>query len=308
MRGESDSRLRRTERAGRYLQHLIETDPYYRRAWLPRERRDDGRPLSQAAVARVLLEYLINEEGLDRHTDVRKLRDKVSRAFSGRALTAATLATFIAAFDMSESHAEELSKLLAGDLPVSQAHGLWVAAPEYRILPREVETVSIDETHHIGSDRMPVLHETRQVVRAIVDGATHYTFRFDTDAALVTALEGCAASSLYVVDAKSFGVDLQFDEALRVGETAAISYRTEFSYRDPTPPEFRRAMATSIKALTLRLIFDRRCLPKRVVWGQWDDPEGTPVSEEVVQLGPRHSVHRHLEGVTTAVVGFFWTW
>lgn len=88
--------------ASSYLYELLVRPGKYRKLWELRVDRPGSRPVNEAAVARVLAEYLW-EVGERSDTDtelLRRLRDRVSRALAGSVLSAETLRWFVEAFDI----------------------------------------------------------------------------------------------------------------------------------------------------------------------------------------------------------------
>ncbi len=102
-----------TRPAGRHLAELLAGPGPYRARWLRHVTRATPGRVNQAAVARVLAEWLWQHgEHPDSDLLPRALRDRVSRALGGRALSAATLRLFVAAFAMSAADEAELWDLL----------------------------------------------------------------------------------------------------------------------------------------------------------------------------------------------------
>ena len=88
--------------AARHLCALLAAPGPYRTRWLRHVTRTTPGRVNQAAVARVLAEWLWQHgEHPDGDLLPRALRDRVSRALGGRSLSAPTLRLFVAAFAMS---------------------------------------------------------------------------------------------------------------------------------------------------------------------------------------------------------------
>ncbi|OKI26767.1 hypothetical protein [Streptomyces sp. CB03911] len=101
--------------AGRRLTALLAAPGRYRTRWLRHVARATPGRVNQAAVARVLAEWLwLGGEASEGDILPRALRDRVSRALGGRALSAATLRLFVAAFDMTAADEARLWDLLDG--------------------------------------------------------------------------------------------------------------------------------------------------------------------------------------------------
>src|SRR3989442_620924 len=110
----SMNRVSGVEEAGQYLRELLERLGPYRCLWEQRAGRLRGTQINQAAVGRVLSEYLW-DSGLRSEDNVelpRELKDRVMRALEGAVLTPETLSWFIGAFSISEADASRLWALL----------------------------------------------------------------------------------------------------------------------------------------------------------------------------------------------------
>lgn len=92
------------------LCRILLTDLKCRRRWLRHARRSGAQQPNQAGVARVLALELWDrgEVPESRRTLPRSLKDRTSRALSGRLISASTLALFVDAFDLSEQQEAEL--------------------------------------------------------------------------------------------------------------------------------------------------------------------------------------------------------
>lgn len=115
--------------AGRHLAALLAAPGRYRTRWLRHVARATPGRINQAAVTRVLAEWLwLGGEASEGDILPRALRDRVSRALGGRALSAATLRLFVAAFDMTGADEARLWDLLDGR-PETDAGPVAPAAP-----------------------------------------------------------------------------------------------------------------------------------------------------------------------------------
>lgn len=99
-------------RTGRVLREILTQDIRCRRRWQRHAHRLSARGLNQAAVAMVLaLELWDRGDIPESHQALpRSLKDRVSRALTGRLISGSTLALFAQAFDMTE---EQESRLYA---------------------------------------------------------------------------------------------------------------------------------------------------------------------------------------------------
>ncbi|WP_371483427.1 hypothetical protein [Kitasatospora sp. NBC_00315] len=100
---------------GARLTALLAAPGRYRTRWLRHVARSTPGRINQAAVTRVLAEWLwLNGEAAQSDLLPRALRDRVSRALGGRSLSAATLRLFVAAFAMTAADEAGLWELFDG--------------------------------------------------------------------------------------------------------------------------------------------------------------------------------------------------
>ncbi len=238
----------------------------------------------------------------------RRLKDLVSRALSGRVLSARTLLLFADAFEMTPEHSAELHALRAGR-PHAGTEGASTHSardqPRSGIAGQDFHTVALHELHTVGPAGLPVEHRTMHLIRAIED-VDRYRYMFDTDAVTVEVLRGGRAGPVYQVDGM-FAVDIEFDRPLSPGETGSFEYVTRFDYRSPPEPVFRRGARVRVENVELHVQFHPHKLPDQVWWITWADPYGSePSLEELVQLEPEGSVHRFLPVIERGAAGFRW--
>ena len=94
-----------------------------------------------------------------------------------------------------------------------------------------------------------------------------------------------------------------------VKATATMEYITRFRYARSVEPLFRRATHRRVEDTVILVQFNPQKLPRAVWWTEWADYRESDTSvlrQETTKLDPDHAVHRHLELVERAVVGFMW--
>jgi hypothetical protein len=302
------------QHAARLLSELLSNEGRYQRQWMRYAQRVRGEQLNEAAVARVLFEYLSSSGKLrDSPTkNARQMKDLVYRGLRGRFLTQRTLQLFISAFNMSDVHAENLRSTYAG-----ATHNLGVfgdlnppptAAAAFQ--RPNFQTVSLLDFHTVGRDGLPLEHRTLQVIRATRDDLRKYPFRFDTTTISVDVLIGGDKSPTYRVDEGLYATDIVFPRALSQGETTTLEYVAHFDYPAPPTPTFRRAATGRIENVAIHVRFSPERLPQAVYWSVWDDirDDSNTLTQESVVLAPDHTASRYIDAVEKTVVGFEWRW
>lgn len=284
-----------------YLSELLNGGPY-RRLWLPYAARLRPGRISSAAVGQVVASYLWDSGIRDeRDTDLpRKLKDRVSRAVAGGALSAETLSWFTHAFGFTEEEQTELWR----------RHG---AAIVERVIPgdrSEHRTISLHELHYVGANRIPERHETIHIVKALVDGLKRYVYIIDTDEASVGAVRGGTAGPLYEFDRERglWATDITFHRPLRKGQVASLNYVTRFRYRKAPDPVFRRYARRLVENLELSVQFHPASVPDRIWWARWKGLEPRAVEKEKIKLDKDRAAPRYLTRVNKTTVGFEWEW
>lgn len=297
--------------AGRYLAVLLRTR--YRSEWQPYARRQRAGEINLLAVATVLARHLWDHPGRGGDIDVepKNLVDAVWRAVHGRSLSRDRLELFIAAFSMEPADAETLraqwegigpDRVIIGELsPV-----VGVALPPGR---QRYRTIQLHEFHYLGPDGQPTHHRVVHQIRALVDDYTVQRYAFDTDEVSVERVHGGTPGEPYQLNDVLWAVDIHLPRTLHRHDTAPLEYVTRFRYKEPAPPYFNRAAHQPISDYALRVEFHTHKLPKNVWWAEWEDhrePRIRVVHQEAVELDAEHAVHRHLDYVERAVVGFTW--
>ncbi|MFC9250033.1 hypothetical protein [Amycolatopsis thailandensis] len=292
--------------AGRLAELLLGYQPY-RAIWQrhPEAFQHKGAGIHQRAVCHVLSDHLWSRDSQVR--EARSLKDVVSRALSGTVLSAKTLELFIAAFHMTDLHADQLRALRSGDDPSRIA----IVRPspddhDNRTRPR-YQTVALHEHHVINEHGLPSHHRTMQIIRA-QDEISSYRYRFDTSAAAIDVHRGGTAGEIYSTsEAGVYAVDITFDRPRKPGETVSLEYSTTLRYPTPPPPEFRRASRRRVENVEIHVQFSTRRLPDQVWWAVWDHlDDSRPISLEPLPVEPDGTVHRYLDTLE-GIVGFQWT-
>jgi hypothetical protein len=293
------------------LRALLSKPGSYRNQWMRQQtRRTPAGSVNQSAVAHVLAAHLWETGQVsDSETDLpRRLKDTVSRALGGRVIAASTLQLFIEAFRLSHADAADLWSRFVGEAR-GKLSVVRTSAPGPEPPPRDYRTISLHEFHTLGSDRLPAEHRTVQVIEA-TGRVARYRYRFDTTAAVVAVVRGGRVSPVFKDELPGiYGVDITLTDPLNPGDTGSFEYRTIFAYKNPPEPIFRRAALTRVENVEIHVQFDRRALPQAVTWCVWESYDSpTPSTAEEVTLRADHSVHRYVEALERAAVGFAWVW
>lgn len=306
------------ERAARLLRQLLLARRDYRRQWERETRRGGTNQLRLAGVQRVLARYLQDsgERSVDDEHLERELKDRVRRAvgegLSGkeRVLRADTLHLFVAGFGMSNADAEMLFDAWsdADDPRFGSTEALADHPEGVAFAERQHETILLQEFHTVGPDRLPFRHRTIQGIRATADGLASYPYVFDTTTAMVQVERGGRAGPIYAIGEGLFAIDVELPRPLQTGETASLEYYTWFRYAEAPEPCFRRAVRRLARNVEMAVEFSRLNPPTRVAWAVWDGLGGPIIQEELIELGKDLTVHRYLETVENAVVGWLWEW
>jgi len=282
-------------------------EPRYRRSW---ERHSSVRrgELSRAAVAAVLGAHLFDTGEVGWEHRPRSLENRVGRALNGDRLSDRTLELFIAAFGMTDEHAEELRALLHGR-PTTSALVVATALDGERPMPhRTARTLQVAEHHELGADRCPAAHVTRQLLEAVEPTDRHH-YVFDTPYAAAAVLTGgTPVASFRVAGTPLFAVEVLLDQPLLPGQTAHLEYRTAFAYPEPPAPEFRRGVTAGVRHLALTVRFHPEATPREVPRARWGDVTASRPDEVVpVELvGGQTSMEVVPDG--DCVHGWTWSW
>jgi hypothetical protein len=306
-----------TERAaGLHIRELLARPGSYRERWEAEGQGTGPAEVSQAAVCRVLARHLW-ETGEQPETDTdlpRVLEDPVSRALRGVGLSLWLLNMFTAAFRFSDDDRENLAALyrgrrrqrpsaVVGTLPPPDQ------VPGYRT--PEFDTLELREHHWLGPDGLPIRHRTAAIIRSRVDGLDRYQYRMDTPHAKVNTISGGRKTEMYEAGGGIWAIDLVFPRPLRLAEVHYIEFWTLLRYYRKPPGEMRRGSHERIRHLDISVSFHRDKRPSAVWWAEWahyTGPDNKIIYREPYELDDQLSVHRHVDVVERAVVGFCWDW
>jgi hypothetical protein len=300
-----ESRVR-VELAAQRLTALL-AEPRYLRSWQRHSSVRRGE-LSRAAVAAVLAAHLFETGEVDWEHRPRSLENRVGRALNGDRLSGRTLELFIAAFQMTDEHADELRGLLHGRATTDQLVVATALSGERPMPKRTARTLQVAEHHEVGADRSPHHHVTRQLLEA-VEETDRYHYAFDTAHAAVSVLTGGTPVDAFRVPGTSlYVVEILLAERLLPGQTTHLEYRTSFAYPEPPAPEFRRGVSAGVRHLALTVRFDPAARPREVLRACWDDVAATePAEAEPVELvGGQTSLEVVPDG--ECVIGYTWRW
>lgn len=287
--------------AARVLAQLLTSEERYRRQWRAHVQRRSPKELHQGAVAAVLAAHLWDTGAVaeDDHDLPRRMKDVVSRALAGRALSARTVGQLVEAFDLAPEHAAALWRAYETDR--SAAADRVRGATAYR-------TLQLDDHHVLGPDGIPVRHTTLHTIEAL-EPMDRFSYRFDTSAASVTVARGGTPGPVYATEQDGlFGIDIAFPVTLEPGSTRVLEYTTHFDYAEAPPPEFRRAVRSTVGSVSIQVQFDPGRLPARVLWARWADLAGPPEPLREVPLDDEQSVTEFERDVTSTIIGFAWQW
>jgi len=301
-----------THEAADHLMRLLAAPGPYRKRWEHVSSTAVGPgALHLPAVCAILADYLIDQgEMSDRDpSPKRRIRDRVRRALSGEVLTLSTMRAFAGAFDFQSEELDRLEALLSGSSGVRVLSGHYAGSPAVLASRRGYRSVSLQEHHYVGADRLPYRHRTTQVIEAVDDPLATYRYTFDAAALTVDVLHGGRVTGeIMTLDEGMYAVDIELTRPLRRGETTSLVWETRFAYAEPPHPEFRRIGINRLENVDLRVQFDPAAAPQRVFFASWARLDGPPENETEMHLEPDGSVHVFLAGLEHAIAGFHWEW
>ncbi|MGW3769047.1 hypothetical protein [Actinomadura verrucosospora] len=293
----------------RLLRELLVSDPHYRRLWRRYVTRESA-DLNQAAVAKVIQEYLW-ESGIRSDTSTklaRQLKDRISRALNGSALSMETLDWFIAAFDMDERDERRLRDVLAG------RHGGMVGISHTLSRRREMirrqchRTISLVERYYLDGDGSLKLRRTYHTIRALEDDVDIYIFNYEPEASNVEVVHGGQIGKRYEYGGGLTSIEIMLEKPLMKAESTVLEYCTYFAGGSATLTEVRRAAFGRCENVDYAVHFDSLRVPRAAWWCAWDDQiGGDRVVEESIEI-EKCVIRRFVPYVEESVVGFRWKW
>ncbi|HEX7303189.1 hypothetical protein [Lentzea sp.] len=309
----SSSTLAGPDAAAAYLRELLNQQGRYRDRWMQRAEKPRRNEISQAAVARVIADYLRLKSG--EPPNARALRSFIQRALAGRNLTSETLKLFVGAFSLSEDDARQLLALFSGAHPEEvDAVLLPLAAPPAKAAGFQTpsyEVVSLQEEHYVGRDGTAHEHHLVQRIEALVDGVDRCPVRWDTQAIEILETKGGQVTDLYHCGLATYAFDIVLPHKLTKGEQTTIEYRVKLKYKEPRG-FFRRVASRPTKDMSLTVNFHPDYVPSRVWWASWNDrePDSRPLTREHVEVKTDREPHvfKSLAFAVQSVIGFSWEW
>ncbi|MEV0681186.1 hypothetical protein AB0I60_32180 [Actinosynnema sp. NPDC050436] len=295
--------------AAAFLRELLNRPGRYRERWVKQVGKARDGEISQAAVARVIVDYVRLRSGAT--PDYRTLRSRVHRALAGTSLTADTLALFVGAFSIADRDVRTLWARFAGT-GSEEVEALRTLAPPpleaVGFQASKFEVLSSNEIHYVDENGSPMRHSMHQLLVARADGLARFPVQFDTpDIAVTDASHRC--SELYRSTSDTYAFDLIFTKPLRHGDEVEISYEVALSYVAPQS-DFRRIAVRPMSDMSIAVHFSSHNLPSRVWWASWRDPspDSEPLTREPVPVDESKVSKRLSFAASSSIVGFCWTW
>lgn len=294
------------EAAGRYLEHLLATNRYYRDQWAHKADRHSSKGVNRTAVARVLMEY-VDLAGEAVVENERQLLDRVRRALNGNPLEPRTVDWFVKAFNFDQEDEERLRDLLHEPHERAQRRDVLVGASDLPVR-QHWHTLALHDLYVLGPDGFPIWFEELRIVEALRDGLESYEFTFDTPEVDLEGIWGGTPGPLVYSEGNWYRSNIRFSTPARRGEPKSLRYRLKFRYSEAPEPCFRRGARRRIDTVELRVQFDQACLPRKVWWCQWDEPGGPAVQQRSCNLDDYNQVASIHKALQRTYVGFCWDW
>jgi hypothetical protein len=292
---------------GELLRTLLLQDPRYRRRWQTHTTRARS-VLSQAAVAEVIaLDLWERGERAEAFTDLaRSLKDRVSRALNGQAISTETLSWFISAFQINHQDETRLVATLSGRSYPQLGISSTMRERREMVQRQRHRTVSLFERYSVGPDNSLKLRHTMHMIRATEDGVHSYIFNHEPEALSVDVVYGGILGTKYQYGGGLHAVEIILSRPLEEGETTSLEYRTVFRQGNRLN-EVRRAAFGRSENIDVAVEFQGD-LPRQAFWCVWDDHMlGQPLEEEDATFKER-SIRKYIPFIEETVVGFRWSW
>lgn len=288
------------------LEELLTRNSRYADLWQKKAARRRARALNQAAVSRVVSRYLINAGllGETDHDPGRGIKDRISRALTGRMLSAETLNWMIEAFDMTQEDSERLLACFYGWERTTYVVTNTLRSRREMISRQRHRTTSLFERYTIGVDGLTT-RRTFQTIRATEDGVSSYIFNHEPQATRVEVVHGGSAGWRHWYGGGLSSTEIVLDRPLAKSESTNLEYWTYFAPGAVRPTEVRRAAFARSENVDIAVGFED-VVPRAAWWCAWDDHiAGECVQEECVELRG-NTIRQFASFIENTVVGLRW--
>ncbi|MBF0807091.1 hypothetical protein E4U03_00415 [Rothia nasimurium] len=292
--------------------------PPYREKWMRHVQRRRGNSINQRAVA-TFIAYELSDY-LDQDIDPATIKDRVSRALNGEAISDTTAHMFIAAFEFTSDEARELQRALS-------AHSL------NRKLAQQAETLTsaertIDTRNYTSLSTLMDGHIDRfgfmrhfvvtEIIRSEIDELTLISPRFESTDSTVTLIEGGELVSMneherthiHHPDNTMWQLAIKPPAPVRYGQVHQIRYRIDLDI-DPMLLEQEKCSYASLGPFTparfnisLALTFDAE--PSNMVQKIWSHTMKDESLLEVVELPSQQRYSMSFPIAEDTVFAYFW--
>lgn len=292
--------------------------PPYREKWMRHVQRRRGNSINQRAVA-TFIAYELSDY-LDQDIDPATIKDRVSRALNGEAISDATAHMFITAFEFTAAEARELQRALS-------AHSLsrklaqraeTLTSTERTIDTRNYTSLSTLMDGHI--DRFGFMRHfiVTEVIRSEIDELTLISPRFESTDSTITLLEGGELVSMseherahiHHPDNTMWQLAIKPPAPVRYGQVHQIRYRIDLDI-DPMLREREKYNYASLGPFTparfnvsLALTFDAE--PANMVQKIWSHTMKDESLLEVVELPSQQHYSMSFPIAEDTVFAYFW--
>lgn len=190
------------------------------------------------------------------------------------------------------------------------------------VLPYRV--VSLTDSYFVGDDRLPAYHDFTIGLIPVVPLSV-YRYRFNPSTAEMKkfiAFDNNTTGGPYLGDDGLSTVEVTLAPPAESGDVQHVEILTEFAYREPPPPEFRRFTGDGFESWDIGVCFRRECQPAEVALAEWTsyDADATIIEGSVEPI-TLTSLDEHASTspyVVAAVqrenvpagktLGIFWKW